>query len=264
MPDLDALDHPVRRRSARLCRIFGRYMRRFMARNFHAVRLARGTCPDLPHDRAVVVYTNHPSWWDPAFFMVLAMARFPGRRCFGPMEEQALRQYRFMSRLGIFGIETGTRRGAATFLRISERILELPDGMLWVTAQGRFTDPRTRPVRLQPGVAHLLARTPGVLAVPLALEYPFWNERYPEALARFGEVVEERSSRADDWQVLLEARLEATMAALAEDARSRDPARFEDVATGSVGIGGVYDLWRRGRAAIRGERFEPGHEREAP
>ena len=46
--------------------------------------------------------------------------------------------------------------------------------------------PATRPVRLRPGLAHLARRVPGATIVPLALEYPFWDERTPEALCRFG------------------------------------------------------------------------------
>jgi hypothetical protein len=58
--------------------------------------------------------------------------------------------------------------------------------------------------------------------------------------------------------------LEETQDALACDAMSHDPARFETVLTGSAGVGGVYDAWRRVRAAARGERFvaEHGHRRK--
>ena len=62
--------------------------------------------------------------------------------------------------------------------------------MLWITAEGSFTDARTRPVRLRPGLAHLARRVPGATIVPLALEYPFWDERTPEALCRFGTPME--------------------------------------------------------------------------
>ena len=93
-------------RSPRIVRLFGPYMCRYAARRFHGVRLARGTLPVLPQDRPVIVYSNHPSWWDPAMFIMLATLRFPERNGYGPMEASALEQYRFMRRIGIFGIET--------------------------------------------------------------------------------------------------------------------------------------------------------------
>jgi 1-acyl-sn-glycerol-3-phosphate acyltransferase len=251
---------PVRARSPALCRFFGRYMRHFMKRNFHAVRISRSGQPRLPPDRPAIVYTNHPSWWDPALFIVLATSRFPKRPGYGPMDRKALQKYRFMERIGIFGIEPGTRRGAASFLTSSLAILENPKAMLWVTAEGSFTDPRARPLRLQPGVAHLMARARHAVAVPLALEYPFWEERYPEALCRFGEPLEgEAAGSVNRWQRLLEERLTETMDRLAAEAVTRDPDRFEPALEGVVGIGGVYDAFRHLRAHLTGRRFEAGH-----
>jgi hypothetical protein len=49
---------------------------------------------------------------------------------------------------------------------------------------------------------------------------------------------------------------------LAVDASSREASRFEPLVSGDVGIGGVYDLWRRAKALVRGERFQPQHGRE--
>ena len=64
--------------------------------------------------------------------------------------------------------------------------LERPDAALGITPEGRFSDPRERPVRLEPGLAHLARRLDRGVFLPLALEYPFWQERTPEALACFG------------------------------------------------------------------------------
>ncbi|HUF57305.1 MAG TPA: acyltransferase, partial [Thermohalobaculum sp.] len=63
----------------------------------------------------------------------------------------------------------------------------------------------------------------------------------------------------EDVAAALTSSLETTMDALAEDALARAPARFTCVQTGTAGIGGVYDLWRRGRAWAAGERFRPEH-----
>jgi 1-acyl-sn-glycerol-3-phosphate acyltransferase len=241
----------VRARSPVFCRFFERMMRRQMQRHFHKLRLARPGLPELPRGAPLIVYTNHPSWWDPAFIAVLGVRLFGDREHYGPIEARMLQQYRFMRRIGIFGIEPGTRQGAAEFLKVGAGILADPGRMLWVTAQGRFADPRERPLGLRSGVARLLRRVPGAMALPMAVEYPFWTEKRPEALARFGPP--QRDPEA------VEAALSETMDSLAEDALARDPARFETLLEGSAGIGGFYDLGRRARAALRGERFRPEH-----
>lgn len=254
--------------SPRLHRAFAWYLEGYLARHFTGVRVARGGAPPQRVDRevALVVYSNHASWWDPALFMWLARAFFPERSGHGPMDSAALERYRFFGRLGVFGVEPGTARGARTFLRVSRGVLARPASALWLTAEGEFTDPRHRPVRLRTGLAHLARHlaADGVeaLALPLALEYPFWNERLPEALLRFGEpipIVAGSSRPAGEWQGVFERGLETTMDALAVAAQSRDAGSFVTLLAGRTGVGGVYDRWRSFRASLRGRRFDAAH-----
>lgn len=248
------------RRSPWLVRLFTRYARRYLARNFHAVRLAGGRPAGLPEGPLVVVL-NHPSWWDPLLGVILAEL-FPGRTHYAPIEAAALGRYRFFRKLGFFGVEPGTTRGAIEFLRNATTLLREPDAVLWVTAQGRFADPRERPLGLRAGIGHLAHRLEGGTVLPLALEYPFWEERYPEALARFGQPIpigHGRDRSVSEWMTTIESGLTAALDALAQDALSRDPDRFETLIGGSAGVGGVYDLWRRLRALLGGKRFRAAH-----
>jgi len=248
--------------SPRLHRWFARYLRRYFARNFTGVRVARSGARTDGLASPVVVFSNHASWWDPILYMLVAHERFPGRPGYGPMDARALEKYRFFRRLGVFGVEQDSRRGAATFLRTARAVLARPGAMLWMTAEGGFNDPRRRPVRFRRGLGHLARALDGAWMLPLAIEYPFWNERHPEALLRFGEpirVVRGDAHDADEWTAKLERALEATQDALREDAVSRDPARFERLVSGEAGVGGVYDLWRRIQSGLRGRPFRAAH-----
>lgn len=252
-------EDPVALRSAHLTRFFAWVMAREMAQAFRAVRLARPGVPSLPPGRPVVVYANHPSWWDPAVVMVLAPRLFPGHEMYGPIEAAQLQRYRFFRRVGLFGVPEG-RAGAARFLAASSRILADPSRMLWITAQGRFADPRERPLGLKTGVAHLLAREPRIMALPLALEYPFWSEKRPEALAAFGEPLDGAEvGDAAAWGARAEAALAAACDRLRDLAVARDPRAFTEVLEGRRGVGGLYGSWQRLRAAARGERHVPDH-----
>ncbi len=252
-------DDPVALRSEGMVRFFSGVMRRQLGGSFRAVRIARPGLPDLPPDRPVMVYCNHPSWWDPAVAIALHDKLFPTRAGFGPIEAAMLEKYPFMARIGLFGV-TPDRRGAAAFLRTAGALVARPDRVLWITAQGRFADPRARPLDLRPGAAHLLARAPGLIAVPLALEYPFWSEKRPEALLRFGAPVE---TRAGEATADLAARMEAALTGCCDDlaalSMARDGAAFETVIGGARGTGGVYGVWQRGRAMVSGRRFAPDH-----
>lgn len=254
-------DDPVVARSEFLFRAFGWYLRWYFYRHFRAVRVARGTLPDIDPARPLIIYTNHPSWWDPALFILLSCTILRGRRGFGPMDEAALGKYGLFRRFGIFGIDLSSQRGAARFLDVSLHVLAAPGRALWITSEGAFTDARQRPVRLRPGLAHLARRIPNAVLLPMAMEYSFWNERQPEALVRFGTPIDAgRAHSVAEWTTLLEDNLTRTMDALAHDSQTRNPALFQSVMEHGGGVGGIYDLWRRLRAWSAGRRFDPGHE----
>lgn len=251
---------PVAARSARLFWAFGWYLRWYFYRRFHAVRLSRSGLPAGVAGRPLIIYSNHPSWWDPALYILLCIKLFPGRPGYGPMDSAALGKYGVFERMGVFGIEPGTPRGAARFMSTSLRVLSDPRGILWITAEGDFADPRQRPVQLRPGIAHLARRVPGAIILPLAIEYSFWNESKPEALARFGAPIETgRDRTVAEWTQHLEAELTRTMDALTAESMARDPRLFQPVLRGVVGVGGLYDLYRRFRATAAGQRFDPTH-----
>ncbi len=265
MPDPSRLagpgEDPLAARSPVLFRLFALYLRWYFWRAFDAVRMSRTGTPAFPAGRPVILYTNHPSWWDPVLFILLSDKLMRDRQSFGPMEARALGRYPLLRRFGVFGIDPDHPRGAARFLDVSLRVLSSPTSAMWITAEGAFTDPRSRPVRLRPGLAHLARRIEGAVLVPLAIEYTFWNERKPEALVRFGAPLEAGRNRSvADWTELLERELAATMDVLAAESAMRDPALFAPLLSGTAGVGGIYDLWRRLGAWSRGRRARLAHE----
>lgn len=255
-------DDPLTGRSARMFGLFQWYARRYMARHFHAVRVSRtGPLPDSP-DRPIVMVSNHPSWWDPLTALVLARGMARWRVHYAPMEDVGLSQYRILEKVGFFGIDTTTPRGARRFLQTCLELLKRPESTLWITAQGRFLDVRERPARLMSGIGHLAHRAKDTLFVPTAIEYPFWDDRCPEALLRFGPPIEVTSGRdrsATEWVAAIESALVQTQDQLAAEAMTRDPERFTTILAGTSGVGGVYDVIRRFRAWRAGTTFRPEH-----
>ena len=251
---------PLARRSDLLFWLFGWYLRWYFYRSFHAVRVSRAGLPPDSAGRKLIVYGNHPSWWDPAVYILAATLLFPERRGFGPMDEAALGKYGVLERMGVFGVPQGTARGGAVFLHTSLAVLQDRSSMLWITAEGHFTDHRSRPVVLRPGLAHLARRVPDALIVPLAIEYTFWNESRAEVLLRFGTPVPSGPGSVADWNARLSAGLSDTMDALASESMTRDARLFRRLLRGGTGIGGIYDGWRRLRALLGGRPFDPSHE----
>lgn len=244
--------------------LFARYVRYYLGRNFHALHLAKFGALDALDGHPLLVCVNHPSWWDPLVGVHLAKRLFADRVHYAPIAAAGVSKYKFFERLGFFGIDSSTRDGASRFLRIGGELLSRPNGAFWVTPQGQFIDTRTRPVKLQPGVGHLTRRAKDFAMLPVALEYSFWNERYPEAFAGIGEpvLVERGAERsADAWTEIFAAALQETQDRLSALVMRRDPDLFESLLGGASGIGGMYDLWRALKARTQGKRFDAGHGR---
>ncbi|WP_230530566.1 lysophospholipid acyltransferase family protein [Microvirga roseola] len=240
--------------------------RRYFMRHMNALRLAQWGVPSVPQTGPVIVYSNHPAWWDAAVYILAADRFFPGYESYAPIDAAMLKQYGIFGRIGAFGVDLETKRGAAAFVRTSAEILSSPERALWITAQGRFGDVRERPLGLKPGVARLVELAPDCTILPLAIEYGFWLERGAEAFIAFGTPMRgydlmdlDRRSRLQR----LEGELVRTMDRLSADVQSREPCRFRPVLEGHAGVGGVYDIWRRLRATLRGRAFDPSHESRA-
>lgn len=243
-------------------RWFSAYAERYVRKHFHAVRVLR---PPPPLSSApVVVFLNHAAWWDPMLCLVLRNRFFMQRESFAPIDADALAKYPFFRKLGFFPVEQHSARGALEFLRAATDVLARPGSALWLTPQGRFADVRERPVQFRHGLAHLAGRVRPATFLPLAVEYSFWEEKRPEICVNFGEpfLVTESSHarpRTDEAASFFESRLRAAQDELAEAVLGRDAARFRILQRTPGGVGGIYDLWRKAKAACLGEKFRPEH-----
>ena len=241
-------------------RFFRRVVRRYFRRHFRAV--AAQHADRLEHLRGpVIVYGNHSSWWDPMLIVLLGERLMPHRNHYAPIDARALEQYPILRKIGIFPVEMASPRGAAHFLRTAEGILR-EGGVLWLTPQGRFADPREFPLAFKPGLAALSRRVPDVPLIPLAVEYTFWDERLPEALLHFGEPLHlAPDATTPQTTRTLENALATTMFALQQAAIARDPRAFQPILSGSRGTGGAYSVIRRVRDLFTGNDGNPDHTR---
>ena len=238
-----------------------------LRRGFNAVRLAKaGPAPSSDTPR-LVIYTNHPSWWDAITYVFVNSHFFADRPMFSPIEAAMIARYPFLGRIGGFGVAQRSVRGALAFLTTSAAILAADKrNFLIVACQGRFADVRERPLQISGGLAHLAERSVGATFVPLAIEYALWEERRPELLLRFGAPVPAGALLGlpvEERRLLLETNLETAMSALAEASIARDAERFETLLSGAKGINPIYDAWRRLKALARGRSFDPRHGRQS-
>ncbi len=235
-----------------------------LRRNFHAIAIVADSLAALqiPSSQPMIIYANHPSWWDPLLAQFLCRQLFPQRRFFAPIDAKALEQYRVFARLGFYGVQLDSASGSAAFLRTSRAIMAAENSSIWLTPEGRFSDPRDLDQPLAPGLAHLCSKADQGIIVPLALEYPFWDERLPECLLCFGPPLNIAAHRGEDkpaWSARLAHRLRETQRRLAEHVIARDCSPFQLLLRGHGGAGGGYDWMRRMRALLTRRPLPPQH-----
>lgn len=243
-----------------------------LRRHFHSVAITESSLATVKIDRAepLIVFANHPSWWDPLIAHFLNRRLFSPRQFFAPIDAEALEQYRVFAKLGFFGVRLNSTKGAADFLRQSTAILERCDTALWLTPEGRFADARDHSEELMPGLAHLCSRVQRsrvqrATAIPLALEYVFWEERLPVCLAHFGEpspVSECNNLTKSQWSEKLSDQLRTAQTELAELSMARSSEPFQNLLQGKAGGGMFYDIARRLKSVATGQRFRASHGRQ--
>jgi len=243
---------------------FHRFLRPFLKRHFHAVAVESGCRESLEFeaDEPLLIYGNHPSWWDPLIAHFLNRSLFPSRQFYAPIDAEALEQYSVFGKLGFYGVQMNTTSGAAAFLKQTTAILEGGQTAIWITPEGRFSDARDHDAELMPGLAHMCTKLSRGWAVPLALEYPFWDERLPVCLAMFGQpvqIADRASSSKREWQAMLSAELRGTQGKLAQLAVARRSDPFDDLLVGKAGAGIFYDSFRRVRSVFSGKKFRDKH-----
>ncbi len=229
-----------------------------LRRSFHKVRI-EGAERFRDNTGPIIIYMNHASWWDPMIGLLL-WKQLPGRNHYGPMEAASLDRYKILSKIGVFPVDSKGNRGGLQFIRTAEAILR-SGGVLWVTPQGRFADVRERPPVFKAGLASLVARVPDCTLIPLAMEYPFWDERTPEALLFVGQPQHRRDGEAAaDLEARLAGALGSAMEELERRARTRNPAAFSTILLhGRAGVGGFYGLGQRLRAFLLRRPYQAEH-----
>ena len=243
---------------------FHGFLRPYLKRHFHSVAIERASRPveGFAADSPIIVYANHPSWWDPLIAHFLHRSLFPERHFFAPIDEEALQQYGVFEKLGFYGVKLSSTSGAASFLRKSQSILRENDSAIWMTPEGRFADARDHGAELMPGLSHLCKKADHAIALPLALEYVFWDDRLPNCLVSLGEPIhtgDHPDWNKPQWAAHLFEALRQTQKQLADLTIRRSCEPFDHLLSGARGGGWFYDSCRRLKALATGRSFKASH-----
>ncbi|WP_164008456.1 lysophospholipid acyltransferase family protein [Pyxidicoccus trucidator] len=141
----------------------------------------RGTLPT--GDVGRLVYLNHSNWWDG--FMLHQLSRAASWDAYCLMEEENLRRYRFLARIGAFSIRRKDAVSSVASLRYAKELLRRPRAALYVFPEGEHRPFGVLPLQLERGV-ELLARVSKAECVPIGVRYAFFEHERPDVLLEVG------------------------------------------------------------------------------
>ncbi|WP_025886128.1 lysophospholipid acyltransferase family protein [Asaia prunellae] len=234
-----------------------RALRQRIRQNFNLVRYS-GVFPSIERGRGIILYANHPSWWDPAVFSLIQQSFMGGKPGFGPIDARSIERYPLLRKAGFLPLDSQSRSSIRALLNASQSILRA-GGAFWITAQGAFTDVRTRPCLLQPGLAHIAKRNPQALILPVALDYTFTAESRPDIVIRFGEPFEGTNCSIAFLTKQLAQVLEATCNDLTNQVITREADCFQTLLQGKAGMGGLYGSLQHALSGLKGRKHDPRH-----
>ena len=214
-----------------------------------------------PAGGPVIVYSNHPAWWDAAVYILAADRFLPAYESYAPIDAamlEAIRRLRPHRRLRGRSRQPARRGGFPAHQRRDPVVAE-------PRALGHRAGPLQRCARAS---ARAQARrraapelAPDCTVLPLAIEYGFWLERGAEAFIAFGQPMRGPGPSGSCAPCPpgsgSRRTLTATLDRLSADVQSRDPARFRAVLGAAPASAASMTAGAGIAAILRGRRFDP-------
>lgn len=207
-----------------------------------------------PADGPLIIYMNHPGWWDGYMAFLLDTIVFRERfESYIMMEEKQLRAYRFFSWCGAFSVDRRRPGEAERSINYISRILRAQrNRILWILPQGRIVPNDRRPLTVYPGIARVARQVKHATLWPVALRYEFRGEQRPEAFIRAGPAHTIDSSTSEEQIVAaIQTRLTIAVDGLRDEVNDGRLDDYHTLLQGRPGINRVWDqiasFWRRSR-----------------
>jgi len=247
-PDLPAI--PARRNRPGEALIYWALVRWAVWTHFNSVWVnVQGPLPH-PADGPLIIYPNHPSWWDGYMCFLLTRKVLGGRfEAYLMMEEPELRRYRFFRWAGCFSVDRADPRSAARSVGYISRLLaERRARALVIFPQGTITPNDRRPLDVYSGAARIARHAGGATLWPIALRYEFRGEQRPDAFIRAGPA-HHTSAGANTRALAAEIawRLTAAADALRDDVTAGRLDGYRVLLHGRAGVNRLWDAVRRRR-----------------
>lgn len=169
--------------------IFNPYIKRLLKKNFSHFYLIN-EFPKIARHKKLIVTPNHFSWWD-GFFIDYLFKNFSERKLHIMMLEEQLKRYWFFKKLGAYSISPNSTKSIIETAEYTKEILRDTNNFVVYYPQGKIEPFDTERMNLQNGLKYFIPQNEAdAVILPIAFKIQFYEEKIPEIVVRFGEMIE--------------------------------------------------------------------------
>jgi 1-acyl-sn-glycerol-3-phosphate acyltransferase len=171
---------------------FSWYINRIILSDFHAFDYNK---VDYDPDKAILLLSNHFSWWDG--FLMFQLNRLYFKKRFHVMiTEENYKNIWFLKYLGSFSVKKGSRSSVES-LKYAGELLDDPKNLLLIFPQGKLYSNHIMDVDFQKGIEHIIKSSRQKFQYLFSAVFiDYFNQRKPMAtcyLRNFKPEVEENN-----------------------------------------------------------------------
>ena len=139
------------RRNSFIYTFFSWYITRIIGSNFKSFTFNK---VDVKDDRAILLLSNHFSWWD-GFLMFQINKRYFKKKFHVMITEENYEQVWFLKYLGSFSVKKNSRSIIET-LEYAGRLLDDADNLVLIFPQGKLYSNHTDEIQFQKGLMNMI------------------------------------------------------------------------------------------------------------
>lgn len=134
--------------------------------------------PKISQSRPLLVLSNHHTWWD-GFWVLLVNKRFLKKRFHVMMLDEQLKKHPTFAHIGAFGIAKG-RRQVLESLDYTVGLLSSSDNMVLVFPQGKLHSQHIEQMEFGKGIGYVLKNQPDIDVLMLVSFTDYFEHQRPE------------------------------------------------------------------------------------
>lgn len=128
------------------------YIKRIIKKDFHSFNFST---PVIESDKAILLLSNHFSWWDGFFLFHLNKVYFKKNFHVMVLQETA-EKVKFMKYLGAFGIQKNAK-SLIESLDYAGKLLDNPDNLVLIFPQGELYSSHVSSINFEKGLSKIIA-----------------------------------------------------------------------------------------------------------